>query len=104
MLLETKAKKRADLVGKRGGSGNYGSGSKAKASSWVLQEEWKTVANKFGHSEKLQNRRPIFLAEYEALHEGRSLSEARKFVTEPENEFVLIDVTPQGYRHYKFAE
>jgi hydroxymethylglutaryl-CoA synthase len=104
MLLETKARKGADLVGKRGGSGNYGSGSKAKASSWVLQEEWKTVANKFGHSEKLQHRRPISLAEYEALHDGGSLSEARKFVSEPENEFVLLDVTAQGYRHYKFAD
>jgi hydroxymethylglutaryl-CoA synthase len=104
MLLETKARKGADLIGKRGGSGNYGSGSKAKASSWVLQEEWKTVANRFGHSERLQHRRPISLAEYEALHDGGSLSEARKFVSEPENEFVLLDVTAQGYRHYKFAD
>jgi hydroxymethylglutaryl-CoA synthase len=104
MLLEAKARKDADLVGKRGGSGNYGSGSKAKASSWVIQEEWKTVAKKFGHTEKLHHRRPISLAEYEALHEGRPLPEARKFVSEPENEFVLIDVTPQGYRHYKFAD
>ncbi len=104
MLLETKSKKNADLVGKRGGSGNYGSGSKAKASSWVLQEDWKTVAKKFGHAEKLQRRKPISLAEYEALHDGTSLPEARKFVSEPENEFVLLDVTPQGYRHYKFTD
>jgi hydroxymethylglutaryl-CoA synthase len=104
MLLETKARKGADLAGVRGGSGNYGSGSKAKASSWILQEEWSTVAESFGHMEKLKRRRQISLAEYEALHEGRSLPDERKFVDEPENEFVLIDVTPQGYRHYKFAD
>ena len=104
MLLETKARKDADLVGKRGGSGNYGSGSKAKASSWIVQEEWKTVAKGFGHLEKLHHRRPVSLAEYEALHEGRPLPEARRFVSEPENEFVLIDVTAEGYRHYKFAD
>ena len=104
MLLETKARKDADLVGKRGGSGNYGSGSKAKASSWIVQEEWKTVAKGFGHTEKLHHRRPVSLAEYEALHEGRPLPEARRFVFEPENEFVLIDVTAEGYRHYKFAD
>ena len=104
MLLEAKAGKDADLVGKRGGSGNYGSGSKAKASSWIVQEEWKTVAKGFGHLEKLHHRRPVSLAEYEALHEGRPLPEARRFVSEPENEFVLIDVTAEGYRHYKFAD
>lgn len=103
-LLEAKALKDADLAGRRGGSGNYGSGSKAKVSSWIIQEEWKTVAKKFGHTEKLEHRRPISLAEYEALHEGRPLPEARKFVSEPENEFVMIDVTTQGYRHYKFAD
>ncbi len=32
------------------------------------------------------------------------MPEARRFVSEPENEFVLIDVTAEGYRHYKFAD
>ncbi|HEX4921494.1 MAG TPA: hydroxymethylglutaryl-CoA synthase [Candidatus Bathyarchaeia archaeon] len=104
ILLESKAKKGSDLAGKRGGSGNYGSGSKAKASSWVLQEEWSTVAKTFGHMEKLQHRKPISLVEYEALHESKPLPDRRKFVSEPENEFVLTDVTSQGYRHYKFAD
>jgi hydroxymethylglutaryl-CoA synthase len=104
MLLETKARKGADLSGRRGGSGNYGSGSKAKVSSWVFQEGWNEVAKKFGHSEKLQHRRPVSLTEYEALHESAPLPDGRKFVAEPENEFVLIDVTPQGYRHYKFTD
>jgi hydroxymethylglutaryl-CoA synthase len=104
MLLESKARKGVDLAGRRGGSGNYGSGSKAKASSWILQEEWSTVAKTFGHTEKLQHRRRISLAEYEALHEAKPLPDERKFVAEPENEFVLVDVTPQGYRHYKFAD
>jgi hydroxymethylglutaryl-CoA synthase len=104
MLLETKARKGVDLSGRRGGSGNYGSGSKAKVSSWVFQEGWSEVAKKFGHSEKLQHRRPVSLIEYEALHEAGPLPDGRKFVAEPENEFVLIDVTPQGYRHYKFAD
>jgi len=65
MLLETKARKGVDLSGRRGGSGNYGSGSKAKVSSWVFQEGWNEVAKKFGHSEKLQHRRPVSLTEYE---------------------------------------
>jgi len=104
MLLESKAKKGIDLSGRRGGSGNYGSGSKAKASSWILQEEWSTVAKTFGHLEKLQQRMPISYSEYEALHESKPLSDKRKFVDEPENEFVLLDVTSQGYRHYKFAD
>src|SRR6266700_1885435 len=104
MLLETKARKAVDLAGRRGGSGNYGSGSKAKVSSWVFQEGWNEVAKKFGHSEKLQHRRPVTLIEYEALHEAGPLPDGRKFVAEPENEFVLIDVTPQGYRHYKFTD
>lgn len=104
MLLETKGRNGADLVGKRGGSGNYGSGCKAKASSWIVQEDWTAVAKKFGHTDKLQHRKPVSLAEYEILHEASHFPDGRKFVLEPENEFVLIDVTPQGYRHYKFAD
>jgi hypothetical protein len=46
----------------------------------------------------------VSLAEYEFLHEGKAFPDGRKFVAEPENEFVLIDVTSQGYRHYKFAD
>jgi len=93
-----------DLAGKRGGSGNYGSGCKAKVSSWTVQEEWAATAKKFGHAEKLRHRRPISLSEYEILHEARIFPDGRKFVTEPENEFVLVDVTSQGYRHYRFAD
>jgi hydroxymethylglutaryl-CoA synthase len=104
MLLETKAMKGTDLAGKRGGSGNYGSGCKAKASSWTVQEEWMAPAKKFGHAEKLRHRRPVSLAEYEIVHEGKPFPDGRKFVAEPENEFVLVDVTSQGYRHYKFAD
>ncbi len=104
MLLETKAMKGIDLAGKRGGSGNYGSGCKAKASSWIVQEDWAPAAKRLGHAEKLRHRRPVSLAEYEILHEGKSFPDGRKFVAEPENEFVLVDVTSQGYRHYKFAD
>jgi hydroxymethylglutaryl-CoA synthase len=104
MLLETKAMRGIDLAGKRGGSGNYGSGCKAKASSWTVQEEWAAIAKKFGHAEKLRHRKPMSFAEYEILHEGTTFPDGRKFVVEPENEFVLIDVTSQGYRHYKFAD
>jgi 3-hydroxy-3-methylglutaryl CoA synthase len=104
MLLETKAMRGVDLAGKRGGSGNYGSGCKAKASSWTVQEEWAAIAKKFGHAEKLRHRKPMSLAEYEILHEGTTFPDGRKFVAEPENEFVLVDVTSQGYRHYKFAD
>jgi hydroxymethylglutaryl-CoA synthase len=104
VLLETKAMRGTDLAGKRGGSGNYGSGCKAKASSWIVQEEWAAVAKRFGHAEKLRHRRPVSLAEYEILHEGNLFPDGRKFVAEPENEFVLVDVTSQGYRHYKFAD
>ncbi len=104
MLLETKARKGADLAGRRGGSGSYGSGCKAKASSWTIQEDWVAVTKKFGHKEKLQHRKPVSLAEYEILHEANLFPDGRKFVIEPENEFVLIDVTPQGYRHYRFAD
>ncbi len=104
LLLETRAREGADLAGKRGGSGNYGSGCKAKATSWIVQEEWKGVVKKFGHMEKLQHRRPISLADYETLHEARIFPDGRKFVQEPENEFVLINVTPQGYRHYKYTD
>jgi hydroxymethylglutaryl-CoA synthase len=104
MLLESKAKSKAALAGKRGGSGNFGSGCKAKVSSWIIQDDWMNVASRFGHSEKLLHRRSISLEEYEAIHEGKPLSDGRKFVSEPENEFVLMDVTPQGYRHYKFVD
>ena len=104
MLLETKAMRGTDLAGKRGGSGNYGSGCKAKASSWTVQEGWATCAKKFGHAEKLRHRRPVSLAEYEILHEGKPFPDGRKFVAEPESEFVLVDVTSQGYRHYRFAD
>src|SRR5207245_11697013 len=103
-LLETKAKRGDDLAGRRGGSGNYGSGSKAKVSSWVFQEGWSEVARKFGHSEKLQHRRPVSLVEYAALHQARPLPDGRTLVAEPENEFVLIYVTPQCYRHYRFRD
>jgi hydroxymethylglutaryl-CoA synthase len=103
ILLETKARKGADLAGRRGGSGNYGSGCKAKASSWTIKEGWVRVARRFGHAEKLEHRKPISLMEYETLHEGTRFPDGRKFVVEPENEFVLVDVTSQGYRHYRFA-
>ena len=104
MLLETKARNCSDLSGRKGGSGNYGSGCKAKASSWTIQEEWAAVAGKFCHAEKLQHRKPVSMADYEVLHEGTRFPDARKFVVEPENEFVLMDVTRQGYRHYRFAD
>src|SRR5438094_7950792 len=102
MLLETKDRKGVELAGRRGGSGNYGSGSKAKVSSWVFQEGWNEVAKKFGHSEKLQHRRPVSLIEYEELHEAGPLTDGRKFVAETENDVVLIDVTPIVYRKSKY--
>jgi len=104
ILLETKDRKGADLAGRRGGSGNYGSGCKAKASSWTIKEDWDRVARRFGHAEKLEHRKPITLMEYETLHEGTRFPDGRKSVVEPENEFVLVDVTSQGYRHYRFAD
>src|SRR2546428_13743349 len=78
MLLETKAMRGTDLAGKRGGSGNYGSGCKAKASSWTVREEWAATAKKFGHAEKLHHRRPISLPKNEILHKGKPFPDGRK--------------------------
>jgi len=101
MLLETK-RGRALISQEKGGSGNYGSGSKQSfelGSSRKDGMRWRRV----WPLREAATSKTSSLTEYEALHGSAPLLMG-EVVAERKNEFVLIDVTPQGYRHYKFTD
>ncbi len=102
-LLEVKDNKGENLSGKKGGIGFYGSGSTAIANSFIVQPEYKEVVRSFNLMKKIKNRISISLQDYENLHEGRPLSGNREHIIEPENEFILVEVTSQGYRYYDYV-
>jgi len=95
--------KNEDITGKRGGLGFFGSGRVADAFSYTVVPEYKHVVRSFNLMEKLKNRIALSLQDYEDLHEDRTLSGDREFISPPQHEFVLTKIE-NGYRHYDFVD
>ena len=86
-------------AGQRLGFGAYGSGCSALFFSGRVGQQAEDLPG-LGLMERMEERKAISLADYEMLHEGRK----EKSVVEPEQEFVLVGIDSQGYRHYRFVE
>ncbi|NYT02751.1 MAG: hydroxymethylglutaryl-CoA synthase family protein [Methanosarcinales archaeon] len=84
--------------GERACFGSYGSGCSALVFSALVQPGLGSVPST-GILERLAARREISLAEYEQLHEGRR----KESIIPPREEFALLRVDEQGYRHYDFV-
>jgi len=94
-----------NLEGKRFGIGSYGSGSSAIVCSFIVQPDYRQVANRIELIENLSQRQKISMEEYEDLHEGRlKLDES---VMPPKNEFALDNIGKEtndcGYRYYRYV-
>ena len=94
-----------NLEGKRFGIGSYGSGSSAIVCSFIVQPDYRQVANRIELIENLGKRQKISMEEYEDLHEGRlKLDES---VMPPKNEFALDNIGKEindcGYRYYRYV-
>jgi hydroxymethylglutaryl-CoA synthase len=82
----------------------YGSGSKSKVFEAEIQPQWKSVAEKIGLFEKLNNSTEIDFGTYIALHK----KEQKHSVVAPKNEFVLYYIEKEnpmliGARYYKLV-
>jgi hydroxymethylglutaryl-CoA synthase len=102
-LFVLKDRKGEDLTGKKGAIGFFGSGCNASGQSYTVLDGYKDVVRSFNLIQKLEDRIPLSLKDYEALHEEKPLSEDREYILSPENEFVLTEVK-NGYRYYDFVE
>jgi len=95
-----------DLAGKRFAVGSYGSGSSAIVCSFIVQPDYRQVADGFSLMQDLSRRRKISVAEYEDLHEQRL--DLHRGIEAPRNEFVLDRIgekeTDFGYRYYRFVK
>ncbi|MCW4027406.1 MAG: 3-hydroxy-3-methylglutaryl-CoA synthase [Candidatus Bathyarchaeota archaeon] len=94
------------LEGKRLGIGSYGSGSSAVVCSFIVQPEYREVAERIGLMHELNQRHRIPMNAYEDLHEGRL--KLHESIVPPKNEFALTDIGKEtndyGYRYYKYVE
>lgn len=77
--------------------GSYGSGCSATVFSGIIQPEIVTLPLR-NVWKILTERRAISLEEYETLHQGRM----EKSIIQPSDEFALVNIDEQGYRHYKY--
>jgi len=95
-----------DLAGKRFAVGSYGSGSSAIVCSFIVQPDYRQVADGFSLMQDLSRRRKISVAEYEDLHEQRL--DLHRGIEAPRNEFALDRIgereTDFGYRYYRLVE
>lgn len=85
------------LPGERICFGSYGSGCSATVFSGVVQPGVDALPLR-DIRKSLDERKPISLKEYELLHRD-GMAES---VLQPSNEFALVNVDEQGYRHYKY--
>jgi hydroxymethylglutaryl-CoA synthase len=102
-LLTLKDKRGEDLTNKKGALAFFGSGCTAAGQSYTILPDYSNVIRSFNLMEKLKNRTALSLQDYEDLHENKPLSNQRKFILPPENEFVLTKIE-NGYRHYDFVD
>jgi len=77
--------------------GSYGSGCSAAVFSGIVQPEIVTLPLR-NIWKSLEKRRAINLEEYEMLHQGRMADS----IIQPSDEFALVNIDVQGYRHYKY--
>ena len=78
--------------------GAYGSGCSALVFSGMVQPGAPAVPS-MKICERLEKRRQISLDEYEGLHEGKM----KESILAPSQEFALMKIDEQGYRHYVYA-
>ena len=79
--------------------GAYGSGCSALFFSAIVQQQAGSVPLR-GLMQRLAERKQISLQDYELLHEGNK----EKSVLPPRDEFALVRIDQQGYRHYEYLE
>ena len=79
--------------------GAYGSGCSALFFSAIAQPEIGSAPFR-GLLQRLEERTQISLQDYELLHEGRK----KESVLAPREEFALVGIDHQGYRHYKYVQ
>lgn len=106
-LLEFEYKKGVELEGKRVGFGSYGSGSSAMVFSGTIQPDYKEVVKEMNLEEEIGIRTKLSMAEYEKLHDGRTLT-INESILHNNREFVLIKVggitaDRAGFREYVYA-
>ncbi|MFB3763933.1 MAG: hydroxymethylglutaryl-CoA synthase family protein [Methanotrichaceae archaeon] len=77
--------------------GSYGSGCSATVFSGIVQPQAATLPAR-NIWKILTERRAVSLDEYEMLHQGRMADS----ILQPSDEFALMDIDGQGYRHYKY--
>lgn len=75
--------------------GSYGSGCSAMVFSGIVQRTDYPASNIL---EQLEKRKEISLQDYEALHQGKGEGS----ILAPAEEFALVGVDEQGYRHYEY--
>ncbi len=78
--------------------GAYGSGCSALVFSGMVQLGASALPS-MKIFEWLEKRKQISLAEYEGLHEEK----INESILKPSQEFALMDIDEQGYRHYVYA-
>jgi hydroxymethylglutaryl-CoA synthase len=79
--------------------GAYGSGCSALVFSGLVQREASLIPLR-DIEKKLNDRTQISLEEYEKLHEGKM----ERSLLPPSQEFALVGIDRQGYRHYDYVE
>ncbi len=79
--------------------GAYGSGCSALFFSAIAQPQAESVPLR-GLMQRLAERTQISLQDYELLHEGKK----EKSMLPPRDEFALVGIDHQGYRHYEYLE
>lgn len=103
--LEADLDEGRELAGASFGFFSYGSGSKSKVFSGVIQESWKEVAGRFQLMAGLSQRQAIDYDTYESLHRGLR----QKSVAPVSGEFYLAEVCEEhsvreGARTYRWRE
>lgn len=77
--------------------GSYGSGCSATVFSGVVQPDAERLPLR-NISRVLLERRSISLDDYEMLHRGK----IEESIIQPSDEFALVNIDGQGYRHYEY--
>jgi hydroxymethylglutaryl-CoA synthase len=78
--------------------GAYGSGCSAMVFSGLVKPQASSLARR-NIDKILKQRKEITLQEYEMLHEGKKQGS----VLPLSNEFALVRIDEQGYRHYEYV-
>lgn len=103
--LELALNEERDLSGTTFGFFSYGSGSKSKVFTGIIQDGWREISQRFNLFEQLSQRTAIDYGTYEQLHrKQKQLS-----VIAPNGEFYLADICKErsvleGARTYKWKE